>query len=489
MKRGSTARQQSEEMTFALLNRSALLLVLVIAMLVYFKAWRDAPILAADSRGYMEVAKDLADLKLDRLHGRTLGYPLLLLLTGSANQPSRALFAISLAFHAMTIWLLSTLLSRAGVPRKVVLCFGFILFLPPYVEPTGYVLTENLATFSLTLGFFAFVFGLFWNPWWLVVSGLAFGFSGLVRPVYSLVGLCAIPAIFAYKRDARSISNTPRKGSSHYRRCILAGASTVLLSLGVVGALVIFNYLKFGYLGVTPLTGFHLCTRTVRVIERLPDKYAPVREALIEARNASLVERNSSHTGYMYAWGIEKTVSRLTGLHDLSEISDFLTHLNLILIYRAPLEYLQEICRAMCSYWFPASGRLANMGSRAMQLFWAIIHFAILTAFSIGVIAWCGVGLLSLLEKLRALGKGSLVRISMPSKPAMVSWLLAVCVIVYSCVLSCAFDDGNPRHRQPTDPLILFATFLSLYSLWSGKDSADDATLLLKDDPFPATGV
>src|SRR5689334_16640607 len=83
-------------------------LVLFVAAFVFYSSlWSRAPILAPDSYGYMEVAEDLSNLHLDHLHARPPGYPVFLVLTGSGERLSRALFHSSLALHFIAIWLLA----------------------------------------------------------------------------------------------------------------------------------------------------------------------------------------------------------------------------------------------------------------------------------------------------------------------------------------------------------------------------------------------
>jgi hypothetical protein len=57
----------------------------------------------------------LSDFWIDELHLRTPGYPLLLLLTGSSQAPTRTLFFTSLLLHFASVWLLASALSCAGL--------------------------------------------------------------------------------------------------------------------------------------------------------------------------------------------------------------------------------------------------------------------------------------------------------------------------------------------------------------------------------------
>src|SRR5688572_8220994 len=84
---------------------AAYALLFLIAAGAYWWAWPEAPVQEGDSPQYLEVARDLADLKLDALHDRAPGYPMLLVATGSADEPTRTLFVVSLVLHFASVWL------------------------------------------------------------------------------------------------------------------------------------------------------------------------------------------------------------------------------------------------------------------------------------------------------------------------------------------------------------------------------------------------
>src|SRR5262249_23713080 len=145
----------------------------------------------------------------------------------------------------------------------------------------------------------------------------------------------------------------------------------------MVGGYAFLNYRNFGYFTVSPKLGLTLSIKTVRFVERLPDEHGAIRAALIKARNAELLE--GDHTGAMYIWKVAPELARITGL-SMPELSDYMLRMNLLLIQKAPLHYLQDVVSAFGTYWFPSSG-LANMNSRSLQLFWAVIHFFLIGIF------------------------------------------------------------------------------------------------------------
>ena len=139
--------------------QTALLYVLLfaVAFWVYTTLWRHAPVMTSDSGQYLAVASDLRDFRIDYLHTRTPGYPLLLLLTASSEVPNRILFFLSLLLHFTSIWILASVLYSAGLTKTMLSLFGLLLLLPPYVEPAAYVMPENLTEFMLVVGFGSFI--------------------------------------------------------------------------------------------------------------------------------------------------------------------------------------------------------------------------------------------------------------------------------------------------------------------------------------------
>src|SRR5262245_17917183 len=90
-------------------------LLFVIAFWSYTILWKNAPVMTPDSGSYLRTAQDLSDLHIDQIQERVPGYPVLLVLTASSHSPNRTLFFVSLLLHFASIWLLASVLYRAGV--------------------------------------------------------------------------------------------------------------------------------------------------------------------------------------------------------------------------------------------------------------------------------------------------------------------------------------------------------------------------------------
>ena len=246
------------------------ILVGLASLVAYGLLWPNAPVIEGDSPQYMEVARDLRDFRIDDIHDRTPGYPILLALTGSADLPTRTLFYASLFFHIVSIWLLAKALQVAGTPPKVLMGFGVLLAMPPYVEPAGYVMTENIAQFALAAGLTGLVMWFSKRQMvWLVVSSLAIAYAGFSRPVYQVLALAMALGLILFPGIVRRLGLTARNA-------LTAAAVLVLGSTVILGGLCIRNYSAFGYFGVAPTFGLHLTTKTTSLLERLPDEGLPL---------------------------------------------------------------------------------------------------------------------------------------------------------------------------------------------------------------------
>ena len=429
-------------------------LLFAVAFCFYSALWSSAPVMESDSWTYLTAAQDLSDFHIDRLQERTPGYPLLLLLTGSSQSPSRTLFCVSLLMHFASIWLLASVLYSAGVREVMLTLFAFILLLPPYVEPAAYVLSENLTEAMLVAGFVTFIFWILQNrTTWIFISGLAIGYAALTRPTYQLLAF----AMAGYILVANFLLHSVLKWKDVIKGCLILVCGSIVITTGYA----FVNYRSVGYFGATPQLGFALTQKTLRVVERLPDEYAVIREALIRARNSALIS-GAEHTGYSYIDGTVLELTKVTGLNR-AQLSNTLLRINLLLIQKAPAHYLQEVVWAFGSYWFPSSGELANFNSRAVQLLWAVINFLLIGGFALNLIVLVAAGIICkrfvVLCDSRPVGELRAIQLQ------GLIYGLAGTIVIYSAVLTCLVQMGLPRYRVPTDALIIFMLFLGTH-LW-----------------------
>jgi hypothetical protein len=141
--------------------------------------------------------------------------------------------------------------------------------------------------------------------------------------------------------------------------------------------------------------------------------------------------------------------------------------LNLLLIRKAPLNYLQEVVWAFGQYWFPSSSQVANLNSRFLQLLWAVIHFCLIGAFALNLILLLGA---TTYLKMSNFLVGQLDNITIGGARLVhfqeFVYGLAGTIVIYNAAVTCLIEVGVPRHRLPTDALIIFMIFLGTHLWW-----------------------
>lgn len=423
------------------------------AAVIYGVAWSDSMIIAPDTPGYFETARDLTDFRLEQLHDRPPGYPLLLLLTGASSQPTRSLFFTSLLLHLITVWMLSITLHQLGSSGFRLKLFGFIMILPPYVQSSATIMSENLAQFCLALIVAVLVL---WfrnqRTIYLMIASLAIGFCALTRPTYQALSPAIIVCILPLAGYL---------GFANRRDMLKAAASLVLFSALLIGGFSAYNYARFGYFVVTPLLGYNLSTKTVLIWDKMDDvEDGAVKKIMVRIRDEELTAPGSSHTGLQSIHAARDEIIRSTGMSQI-DAARYLVRLNLKLIMRAPLHYLQEVGRSLGGwYWFPAGNQLANMNSRIIQLIWSLLHFTIIGCFFMTALVISGAVADGFLKS-RLLKLKPRSPLQSATKYQLIAYCLAGTVVFYTMVISCAIDTGSSRHRLPTDCLILMMTFLA----------------------------
>jgi hypothetical protein len=355
--------------------------------------------------------------------------------------------------------LLASVLWRAGLSGRKVTLFSLILLLPPFVEPAAYVLTETLAEATLVAAFVSLVF---WylnkRTIWILISAASIGYAALTRPTYQILALAvAAWLVTAYFLRPR----TPIR----WRDLVQGSLVLISGSILIVGGYAYFNYRNFGYFGITYKLGISLTQKTVHVIERLPDEYAAIREVLIKGRNSDLVASRGTELGYISA--IVPELTQLTGL-DEPRLSHYLLKLNLLLIRKAPLNYIQDVVSAFGHYWFPTtSTEFANFNSRLLQMLWGVMHFILFGAFALNLILLFGA---AIFLKMCNLFADQLDKINIGATRSIdfqeFAYGLAGTIVFYTAAISCFIDVGDPRHRVPTDVIIVFMLFLGSHLWW-----------------------
>ncbi|MCB1031524.1 MAG: DUF2029 domain-containing protein, partial [Acidimicrobiales bacterium] len=388
-------------------------------------------------------------------HDRVLGYPVVLVLTGSSETPTPLLLGVQLALYVATAWMVLALFQRFDPPKQWSYALLVLLASPPLVEKVYVAQTETLSGFLVTMSVTAFVLWLErQSTRWAVLSGVSIALAAITHPVYQGLALLVPLAYGAWRLK----KNGPRQAFK------TAGAF-VVGPLLILGALVGHNWVKFDYPGVTPMLGWHLSTKTALFIDELPMD-EPARAPLMQVRDQQLVE-GESHTALTYFWQARYLVEPELGLQR-PESDNYMLKLNLKLIARTPLGYANAVGNSFVSYSMPSAGSLATGDSAILQLLMTLAHFGVALVFACQAIAVAGMGIA------RRLG-------SEPDGPfsdrrAISTYLAALGLIAYTFTVTVLVETGIARHRSPIDPLILLVTFAGAWMAWTALGPNSKAT-------------
>jgi hypothetical protein len=427
-----------------------LLVILIVAGIFYAVIWKDAPYIANDSGEYMRTADDLSDFQLSELRERTPGYPLFLLLMGSTEKPSQALFFVQLALYLVAVGLLGLVLRALEVPFGLIVLFVILALLPYNVLYSAYVLTELFSGFLFVIFFVGLFFYLKTGRWlYLVISAFFLAYSVITRPTNIL-----LPVLFGGSFLLAGWFLKPWK-----RRLGLAALFLIIFEALLVGGYVLYNRINFNFTGLTPLLGFNLSTRTVRVIERLPDEYKVYRNVLVKTRDSYILSpEDEYHEGYYYAFSATDELMDVTGLSKV-EVSNQLVKLNLILISKAPIVYLEEVGHSMVNFWFPSTLPKSNFDSRWLQLVWSAIHFMVVGVFLVYAIIW--VSLMIVMAMAIFKRKSQLLSYFYVEETwRLVFSTIAMAFPFYLMAISSFMESGYARFRVPSDLMVLFTVMV-----------------------------
>jgi len=434
----------------------AVLALLSAAFIVYSVFWRQAPLMLPDSPTYMSLARDIEHLHLSHLPSRTPGYPLLLLLTGSEEKPTRSLFYSSLALHLSAVAMLAYMLYYIGIARTAVLLFVGLSILPPYVEPSAYVMSETLCQFTLVLSFTSLLYWLFTQRlvfFWTFAGGATY--TALVRPTYEiLVPLLAICVLGCFYLGG---TFWPSR-----RRILFCFGFALLLVAIALGGCTYLNYVRFGYLGTSSIDALTLSHKTVPVLEYLPSSFEPLRSLLIKYRDQLLVTPFDDHVALHYIHRTLPDARRLFGGDEVQAIKA-IRQANIYLITHKPMSYLNECLKLLCPYWMPTDYPLANWQSGRLRIFWALTQALVILAFLLQATALAG--LVLLYASTRIFSPAQTQTIDEEGIKLLCTHTLGTAVIVYTFLVSCFLGNGVTRYRAPTDLLIIAACIIG-FAIW-----------------------
>jgi len=424
---------------------------------VYFFGWSKAPIRAQDTLSYQQVAQDFLKHDFTELRVRPPGYALILLCTGSVVNLNRLLFAVALGMHLASAGMLFRLLVKTGLSRWLCWLFLVLSLTPPYVECAEVAMTEVVTRFLVILGVVLTVEGVSrHSAWRFAAAGLSLGYAGWTHPIFItafvpiLGGLCV--ARWTFHWSPLTLGQFA-VGSGYFGA---AGA-------GAIGVLILFNWWAYGFKGVSPFAGIALTTKTARFIERAPASYGVVRRILVESRDRALLEGNS-HSASSYIWKARPLLQQATGI-DGQQLDSLLKRLNLDLIKRYPLLYLQNVGYAMIDFWTPSSSVPTEPRRTLFQVLWALVQAAVLALWAGCLLILSGGSLFIRRGRYRANSSAKRVCGVQAFGRGVHLQILGSMTVCWVSLIACAFGTGEARYRSPVDLILMACAFQGLGAL------------------------
>lgn len=406
------------------------LAVCAIGSLIATIAWRATTRPMVDTVSYRGTAEVLRD-GWSTITLRGPGYPALLLVTGSSGPGHhRLLFFLQLAMHVFTVLLVIDIARRASVGRYGRAAIAILLFMPAVLLRVVYEGTEGLVAVVLTAAFWLILTpprAARRMPWALGLGALA-GAAALVRPNFALL---FIPVAL--------LAAIPRSSVPRWR----TAATVTLPALVIVGGFVVANGVRFGSYSMTPLTPYHLNSKTAPYVQDLPESYEPTRSYLIEQRDAALLAGQSMAPDN-YAMKIQPGLEEVTGLRGRA-LERYLMEIDVYLITHHPIEYAETVETATLNYSsLDSQSAILGLGRPAAWVQTAL-HDLLLLVFLATVACIPGLAIAGRVRRARL-------------APIVVGLVLAA----YTWFSVVTTETGTARLRSPSEPILALVFVLAV---------------------------
>jgi 4-amino-4-deoxy-L-arabinose transferase-like glycosyltransferase len=300
------------------------------------------PIVVGDTPTYMTAALDLLTGDFTKGEGRrTPGYPVFLLLTG--ENFADVVFAQALVGVGSALLLFAIafrLLPSAPVAFACALAYGLSI---QQVLLEGTVATEALTTFTLAACLLTLLVGIqragrHRSPtrWW-VATGILAAVTIMVRAQFLFL-LPLLPLVVLAALWRSRLGWGPRLLQA--AAVVLPGVLAVLGWSAVVQA-------KTGHFTLSTQSGFSVINHSIEFIELAPERYAVVRDILLQYRERMVEAKgHAGNTGW-WAW---PEIQRATGW-TLPEASREFKTMSSEMFLAHPLLYAQSVFYAWLQFW------------------------------------------------------------------------------------------------------------------------------------------
>jgi hypothetical protein len=429
----------------------------LIAFAGYAAWWPNAPISTSDTPSYMRVAADLKHLSLTEFHQRTPGYPLLLLLTGSEQAPTRTLFYATLGIQLVAVLMLGFLLYRLGISRKLTVLFFLIALSPPYIAPSAYAMTESASIFAVMAAFLAAVLWLSGRKWiFLLLFAIAATYAAFVRPTFQMmVPVMGVALLAAHWAGWTAGFRLRRLLAS----LLIAGA----LTFSGMGAYSLLNYRRFGHFDTSSMSANSFSSKVASVLEFLPDQYAPLRTVLVKHRDNLITEPFRNHTGQDYIYRAMPDLLKMYG-GDRIKALDAVKQASIYLIKAKPFTYVHESMKLVASYWMPNDYDVRGLDHGPGRAASALVQVTVSGVFLLQTIVILGLVLVYVTARIAARGSEPWP-LDNNDKLLVAIYLMGLAVVIYTMLVSCFMGVGDNRYRTPTE-FIIFINIAIGFTLW-----------------------
>lgn len=388
----------------------------------------------SDTGGYRRLAEAALRGWRDYDGTRPPGYSLLMALVGPDAAVYEVQLILGLLATALFFWVGWRL---AGNPL-----FGFSAGLAHTLNLgqlffEANLLSESLTTFWLALLLAALTWaaqgGGRWRwPAWLGV-GLCAALAGLTRSLFLFLPVWAALFLAALQPGLKKR---------------LAAAFTVLLpGLVLVGMWVNFMNTRYGIVGITTMTGYHLIQHTGDYFELVPESDALLRDTFLKYRAEQIARTGTSANTI---WDAIPEMMQVSGL-DFHALSNRLARLSVQLILAHPQRYLANAAEGWWLFWrAPFYWRPQALGN--LQPLFEALELAERGLLFTANLLFLGSTLLALASKRwRAWLKLTPV------------WVFILSTLWLTSILQTLPDHGdNPRFLVPLQ------TWVVLWALWLG---------------------
>ena len=432
---------------------------LAVALLVRLALWLNYSAVAfSDTASYRRSASSILNYFAHYDGTRTPGYPAFLALVGEDSNVWLIQMILGVLISLILFYLGWQLSGRGWFAALLSLAhtlnLGQLFF-------EAHLLTETLTTFYLAVTLLAVSLLLRQKArfqWGLALSAsLAGSLALLTRPLFVFLPVW-VGVFTTWVLSNSTFLNRGLRWRTGFARLAVFAMPVLLL----VGGWVLFIHQRFGDLGLTTMTGYHLVQNTGDYFEYVPDEYAELRDTYIQYRDAKIAASgNQTNT----IWDAIPEMSRVSGLN-FYQLSHTLARISVRLILEHPELFLANVIEGWWLfwiapvYWSPAAIQSPGLVGIISGLVIAqrVILVTTNIVFVAGSLLWALVSILpsKIIERLPGLFCHLRLASQSGDNTKRLFLLFTASTIWFASILQCLLDHGdNPRFLVPLQSFVV----------------------------------